>query len=208
MGWNGSYRTWHRYETVYLLLAGIATPLVVSVHSIVSSDFATAVLPGWHATIFPPYFVAGTIFSGMAMVLILRGLGRRPRKPQRTQRKANVFFSLCPLCPLWFYSSLLRLRRRCLRLVRRRRAQLLNRLPEDQALGRRLGSWAGRCVHSRTSPECRGNAARDAPVGVVEATQGFHRSSEGGAFTTIGTHGPGQADGAIQSVNLCQFDRR
>jgi molybdopterin-containing oxidoreductase family membrane subunit len=76
LGWNGSYRTWHRYEMVYLLLAGLATPLVVSVHSIVSTDFATAVLPGWHATIFPPYFVAGAIFSGMAMVLMLMLVAR------------------------------------------------------------------------------------------------------------------------------------
>jgi molybdopterin-containing oxidoreductase family membrane subunit len=77
LGWNGSYRTWHRYEMVYLLLAGLATPLVVSVHSIVSTDFATAVLPGWHATIFPPYFVAGAIFSGMAMVLTLMLIARK-----------------------------------------------------------------------------------------------------------------------------------
>jgi molybdopterin-containing oxidoreductase family membrane subunit len=77
LGWNGSYRTWHRYETVYLLLAGLATPLVISVHSIVSSDFATSVLPGWHATIFPPYFVAGAIFSGMAMVLTLMLIARK-----------------------------------------------------------------------------------------------------------------------------------
>jgi molybdopterin-containing oxidoreductase family membrane subunit len=77
MGWNGSYRTWHRYEIVYLLLAGLATPLVVSVHSIVSSDFATSVLPGWHSTVFPPYFVAGAIFSGMAMVLTLMLIARK-----------------------------------------------------------------------------------------------------------------------------------
>src|SRR5262249_24009350 len=77
LGWNGSYRTWHRHELVYLLLAGLATPLVVSVHSIVSTDFATAVLPGWHSTIFPPYFVAGAIFSGMAMVLTLMLIARK-----------------------------------------------------------------------------------------------------------------------------------
>jgi Ni/Fe-hydrogenase subunit HybB-like protein len=77
LGWNGSYRTWHRYERVYLLLAGLATPLVVSVHSIVSTDFATAVLPGWHTTVFPPYFVAGAIFSGMAMVLTLMIVARK-----------------------------------------------------------------------------------------------------------------------------------
>jgi len=77
LGWNGSFRTWHRYELVYLLLAGLATPLVVSVHSIVSTDFATAVLPGWHATIFPPYFVAGAILSGMSMVLTLMIVARK-----------------------------------------------------------------------------------------------------------------------------------
>lgn len=77
LGWNGSCRTWHRYELVYLLLAGLATPLVVSVHSIVSTDFATAILPGWHATIFPPYFVAGAIFSGMSMVLSLMIIARK-----------------------------------------------------------------------------------------------------------------------------------
>jgi molybdopterin-containing oxidoreductase family membrane subunit len=77
LGWNGSYRCWHHYEVVYLLLAGLATPLVVSVHSIVSSDFATSVLPGWHSTIFPPYFVAGAIFSGLAMVLTLMLIARK-----------------------------------------------------------------------------------------------------------------------------------
>ena len=76
LGWNGSARAWHRYELVYLLLAGLATPLVVSVHTIVSWDFATSVIPGWHATIFPPYFVAGAIFSGMAMVLTLMIVAR------------------------------------------------------------------------------------------------------------------------------------
>jgi len=76
LGWDGSARTWHRYETVYLLLAGLATPLVFSVHTIVSMDFATAVIPGWHTTIFPPYFVAGAIFSGLAMVLTLMIIAR------------------------------------------------------------------------------------------------------------------------------------
>ena len=71
MGWRGSARHWHRYEIAYLLLAGLATPLVVSVHSVVSLDFAVSVLPGWHTTIFPPYFVAGAIYSGFAMVLTL-----------------------------------------------------------------------------------------------------------------------------------------
>ncbi len=71
LGWNGSARTWQRYEKLSLLLAALATPLVVSVHTIVSMDFATSVIPGWHTTIFPPYFVAGAIFSGFAMVITL-----------------------------------------------------------------------------------------------------------------------------------------
>ncbi len=71
MGWRGSARHWHNYESAYLLLAGLATPLVVSVHTVVSFDFAVGVLPGWHATIFPPYFVAGAIYAGFAMVLTL-----------------------------------------------------------------------------------------------------------------------------------------
>jgi molybdopterin-containing oxidoreductase family membrane subunit len=71
LGWNGSARHWHRYERAYLLLAAMSTPLVLSVHSVVSFDFATSVIPGWHTTIFPPYFVAGAIFSGFAMVVML-----------------------------------------------------------------------------------------------------------------------------------------
>jgi molybdopterin-containing oxidoreductase family membrane subunit len=71
MGWRGSAHHWHRYETAYLLLAGLATPLVVSVHTVVSFDFAVSIVPGWHTTIFPPYFVAGAIYSGFAMVLTL-----------------------------------------------------------------------------------------------------------------------------------------
>ncbi len=71
LGWRFSSRHWHRYEAAYLILAGISTPLVLSVHSIVSFDFATSILPGWHTTIFPPYFVAGAIFGGFAMVLLL-----------------------------------------------------------------------------------------------------------------------------------------
>jgi molybdopterin-containing oxidoreductase family membrane subunit len=71
LGWRGSMRHWHRYERAYLLLAALATPLVLSVHSVVSFDFAVAQLPGWHTTIFPPYFVAGAIFSGFAMVMTL-----------------------------------------------------------------------------------------------------------------------------------------
>jgi len=71
MGWRGSGRHWHRYEVAYLILAALATPLVLSVHSVVSFDFATSQIPGWHTTIFPPYFVAGAIFGGFAMVVTL-----------------------------------------------------------------------------------------------------------------------------------------
>jgi len=71
LGWRGSARHWQRYEMAYLLLAGLSTPLVLSVHSVVSFDFAVAQVPGWHATIFPPYFVAGAIYSGFAMVMTL-----------------------------------------------------------------------------------------------------------------------------------------
>jgi Ni/Fe-hydrogenase subunit HybB-like protein len=71
MGWRGSARHWRRYQDAYLLLAALATPLVISVHSVVSFDFAVAIVPGWHSTVFPPYFVAGAIYSGFAMVLTI-----------------------------------------------------------------------------------------------------------------------------------------
>jgi len=71
LGWRGASRHWKRYQTAYLLLGGLAAPLVISVHSVVGMDFAAALVPGWHTTIFPPYFVAGAIFSGFAMVLTL-----------------------------------------------------------------------------------------------------------------------------------------
>ena len=77
LGWTGSARGWARYEKAYLLLAALATPLVLSVHTIVSFDFAVSQLPGWHTTIFPPYFVAGAIFSGFAMVVTLLVPARR-----------------------------------------------------------------------------------------------------------------------------------
>ena len=83
LGWNGSHRTWSRYEIVSLILAGLATPLVLSVHSVVSMDFATSLIPGWHATIFPPYFVAGAIYSGFGMVLTLLILTRQTMNLQR-----------------------------------------------------------------------------------------------------------------------------
>lgn len=76
-GWDGSHRTWHRYEILCLILAGLAAPLVVSVHTIVSMDFATSVIPGWHTTIFPPYFVIGAVFSGFAMVSSLLIITRK-----------------------------------------------------------------------------------------------------------------------------------
>jgi len=71
MGWRGSAKHWAHHETAYLLLAAIATPLVVSVHTVISFDFAISVIPGWHTTVFPPYFVAGAVFSGFAMVITL-----------------------------------------------------------------------------------------------------------------------------------------
>jgi Ni/Fe-hydrogenase subunit HybB-like protein len=71
LGWRGSARHWYRYETAFLILAGLSTPLVLSVHTVVSFDFASAIIPGWHATIFPPYFVAGAVYAGFAMVLTL-----------------------------------------------------------------------------------------------------------------------------------------
>jgi len=77
LGWRGGNRQWKHYELAYLLLAGLSTPLVLSVHSVVSTDFATSVLPGWHTTIFPPYFVAGAIFSGFAMVMTLAIIARK-----------------------------------------------------------------------------------------------------------------------------------
>ncbi|MBN1446365.1 MAG: polysulfide reductase NrfD [Bacteroidetes bacterium] len=77
LGWRGGNRQWKHYELSYLMLAGLATPLVLSVHSVVSTDFATSLIPGWHTTIFPPYFVAGAIFSGFGMVLTLAIIARR-----------------------------------------------------------------------------------------------------------------------------------
>jgi molybdopterin-containing oxidoreductase family membrane subunit len=77
LGWRGSHRHWLRYEKAYLLFAGLSTPLVLSVHTIVSFDFAVSVIPGWHTTIFPPYFVAGAIFSGFAMVVTLMVIARK-----------------------------------------------------------------------------------------------------------------------------------
>jgi molybdopterin-containing oxidoreductase family membrane subunit len=77
LGWRGSSRGWHHYEIAYMILAGLSTPLVLSVHTIVSFDFAVSIIPGWHTTIFPPYFVAGAIFSGFAMVVTLLVIARK-----------------------------------------------------------------------------------------------------------------------------------
>jgi Ni/Fe-hydrogenase subunit HybB-like protein len=77
LGWRGAHRHWLHYERAYLLFAGLSTPLVLSVHTIVSFDFAVSLVPGWHTTIFPPYFVAGAIFSGFAMVVTLMVLARK-----------------------------------------------------------------------------------------------------------------------------------
>lgn len=79
-GWTGSAKHWQRWESLSLVLAGLATPLVLSVHTIVSFDFATSIIPGWHTTIFPPYFVAGAIFSGFAMVQTLMLITRKVLK--------------------------------------------------------------------------------------------------------------------------------
>jgi molybdopterin-containing oxidoreductase family membrane subunit len=76
LGWKGGGRQWHHYEKAYMLLAGLSAPLVLSVHTIVSFDFAVSILPGWHTTIFPPYFVIGAIFSGFAMVVTLLVIAR------------------------------------------------------------------------------------------------------------------------------------
>jgi molybdopterin-containing oxidoreductase family membrane subunit len=82
LGWRGSTRHWTNYEKAYLILAGLSTPLVLSVHSIVSFDFAVSIVPGWHTTIFPPYFVAGAIFSGFAMVMTLAVIARKAYRLQ------------------------------------------------------------------------------------------------------------------------------
>ena len=84
MGWTGSARHWKRYQTAYLILAGLSTPLVVSVHTIVSFDFTIGIIPGWHSTIFPPYFVAGAIYAGFAMVLTLMIPLREPGTGSKT----------------------------------------------------------------------------------------------------------------------------
>jgi molybdopterin-containing oxidoreductase family membrane subunit len=90
LGWRGSSRQWHDYRWAYLLLGGLATPLVVSVHTIVSWDFAVAILPGWHSTVFPPYFVAGAVFSGFAMVLTLIIPARRVLRLEKVVTRRHL----------------------------------------------------------------------------------------------------------------------
>jgi Ni/Fe-hydrogenase subunit HybB-like protein len=90
LGWNGSHRTWHHYEMLYLLLAGLATPLVLSVHTVVSWDFGVSILPGWHSTILPPYFVDGAIFSGLSMVLTLLLVARRTMRFERYITRRHI----------------------------------------------------------------------------------------------------------------------
>ncbi len=90
LGWTGSNRHWQRFEKAYMLLAALATPLVLSVHSVVSFDFATSQLPGWHTTIFPPYFVAGAIFGGFAMVLVLAIPARKWLKLEQIITKRHI----------------------------------------------------------------------------------------------------------------------
>ncbi len=109
MGWRGSHRHWQNYERAYLILAGISTPLVLSVHSVVSMDFATSVIPGWHTTIFPPYFVAGAVFSGFAMVetvlLIARSIFKLHRVVlMRHLELMNKFLLLTSLLVGYAYS--------------------------------------------------------------------------------------------------------
>ena len=93
MGWRGSAVHWSRYEFASLLLAGLATPLVVSVHTVVSFDFTIAIVPGWHSTIFPPYFVAGAIYSGFAMVLTLAIPMRKILSPRRSGHRRATWTS-------------------------------------------------------------------------------------------------------------------
>ncbi|MFV0336677.1 MAG: NrfD/PsrC family molybdoenzyme membrane anchor subunit [Chthoniobacterales bacterium] len=97
LGWRGGNRQWKHYEMAYMLLAGLSTPLVLSVHSVVSFDFATSVIPGWHTTIFPPYFVAGAIFGGFAMVLTILIPAKAIYKPLGDMVTANHIDKMCKI---------------------------------------------------------------------------------------------------------------
>ena len=90
LGWRGEARHWQRFETAYLLMAGLATPLVISVHSVVSLDFSIGNTPGWHSTIFPPYFVAGALFSGFAMALTHRDSAARDLRPEGFHHRCAI----------------------------------------------------------------------------------------------------------------------
>ncbi len=110
LGWRGGNRQWKHYELAYLVLAGISTPLVLSVHSIVSTDFATSQLPGWHTTIFPPYFVAGAIFSGFAMVMTLMVIARSVFKLYdlvsiKTLERMNIIMMVTGMMVGYAYST-------------------------------------------------------------------------------------------------------
>ncbi len=96
-GWSGRAKDWQRFEEVSLVLAGLATPLVLSVHTIVSFDFATSVIPGWHTTIFPPYFVAGAVFSGFAMVNTLLIIMRKVSNLENYITVQHIELSLIPI---------------------------------------------------------------------------------------------------------------
>ncbi|MBS1261478.1 MAG: hypothetical protein MAG453_00803 [Calditrichaeota bacterium] len=100
LGWRGGNRQWKHYEMAYLLLAGVATPLVLSVHSVVSTDFATSMVFGWHSTIFPPYFVAGAIFSGFGMVTTLAILARALYPPVRDFMTLDTFDKMAKILML------------------------------------------------------------------------------------------------------------
>jgi len=100
LGWRGGNRQWKHYELAYLLLAAISTPLVLSVHSVVSTDFATSIIPGWHSTIFPPYFVAGAIYSGFAMVMTLAILARTVYPPIRDFINPNTMDKMAKIIML------------------------------------------------------------------------------------------------------------
>jgi molybdopterin-containing oxidoreductase family membrane subunit len=103
LGWSGTARTWSRYEVACVLLAALATPLVVSVHSVVSSDFATSIVPGWHANVFPPYFVIGAVFSGFGMVLTLMLVARKVMHYEHYITQAHIL-AMCKV--LVFTSSI------------------------------------------------------------------------------------------------------
>ena len=158
MGWRGAARHWQRYQSAYLLLGGLAAPLVVSVHSVVGMDFAAGIVPGWHTTIFPPYFVAGAIFSGFAMVLTLgiplrwvyglAGLDHHPAHRQLRQADAGHR-----------PDRRLRLRIRIVHgLVQRRRLRIVHNL--NRVFGPYAWSWWTDHVLQRASRRSFSGSAR------------------------------------------------